>query len=248
MSHKQKDDSESFTIRPGLLNSPTQAYRRIVKSMIEISRSMTKLRLGVLALPVAIGVLAVALSAPARAAMDDGQPAASADRQPAPIAATAPPAPANSRPASPQPIPAQVAMAKSEPTTLPEVRKYCTNIAAAATEARFAWQTTKLNELEARLKGKIRELDAKEAELREWIDKRDAIQKEASEKLVGIYSKMRPETAASQISALDDDMAAAVLGQLGPRQASAIFNEIVPDRAAKLAGLIAGATPSDKKL
>ena len=43
-------------------------------------------------------------------------------------------------------------------------------------------------------------------------------------------------------------MAAAVLAQLNPRQASAIFNEIVPERAAKLAVLIAGvsATPEKK--
>ena len=60
---------------------------------------------------------------------------------------------------------------------------------------------------------------------------------------------MRPETAATQLSALDDDMAAAVLGQLTPGKASAIFNEIVPDRAAKLAGIIAGTNPTgDKKL
>ena len=55
------------------------------------------------------------------------------------------------------------------------------------------------------------------------------------------------QTLATQISALDDDMAAAVLAQLSPRQASAIFNEIVPDRAAKLAGLIAGTGPIEDK-
>lgn len=145
--------------------------------------------------------------------------------------------------------PLHAASADPATQTLPDVRKYCTNIATAATEARFAWQTSKLNELETHIKAKIKDLDAKESELREWMDKREALEKKASEKLVGIYSKMRPETAASQISALDDDMAAAVLSQLGPRQASAIFNEILPDRAAKLAGLIAGTMPSaDKKL
>jgi flagellar motility protein MotE (MotC chaperone) len=140
-----------------------------------------------------------------------------------------------------------VRAATSGPDSESEVRKYCTSLAATATEARFAWQTARINELEARLKAKIKELEAKEAQLHDWIEKRQAIEKKASEKLVGIYSKMRPETAATQLSALDDDMAAAVLAQLGPRQASAIFNEIVPERAAKLAGMIAGNLPADDK-
>lgn len=192
-----------------MLDSPTQAYRRIVRPMIEATRSTKKYQLWACAL-MAMTSLLVATVPRARAL------AASSD---------------------------------TEPTALPEVRKYCANIAAAATESRFAWQTTKLTELETRVKAKIKDLDAKETEIREWIEKREAIEKQASDKLVVIYSKMRPETAATQLSALDDDMAAAVLGQLSPGKASAIFNEIVPERAAKLAGIIAGTNPSaDKKL
>ena len=59
----------------------------------------------------------------------------------------------------------------------------------------------------------------------------------------------RPEAAATQIAGLDDDMAAAVLSQLNPGKASAIFNELVPERATKLAALIAAtpaATAADK--
>ena len=135
------------------------------------------------------------------------------------------------------------------PTT-PEVRTYCQNIAGAAADARFAWQTQKLEGLETRVKATIGELEAKTAELRAWVAKREEIERKAGEKLVGIYSKMRPETAATQIATLDDTMAAAVLGQLTPGKASAIFNEIVPERAAKLAALIAGITPpaDEKKL
>ena len=128
-----------------------------------------------------------------------------------------------------------------------DVKRYCTNIAKAASDARFAWQTERLNALEARIKARAADLDAKTATLRDWIGKRQALEKKAAEKLVGIYAKMRPDTAATQISELDDDMAAAVLGQLSPRQASAIFNEIVPERAGKLAALIAGTAPAGEK-
>ena len=133
-----------------------------------------------------------------------------------------------------------------EPAATPEITRYCTNIAAAASDARFAWQTGKLNELEIRIKARIQDLDTKQAELRGWIEKRDAMVKQANEKMVGIYSKMRPETAAAQISTLEDDMAATVLAQLPPRPASAIFNEIPADRASKLAALIAAGPNKDK--
>ena len=130
-----------------------------------------------------------------------------------------------------------------------DIHTYCTNIAVAASDARFAYQTNRLVEVEGRIKTRIAELDAKAAELRGWIERREAIQKKAAEKLVGIYAKMRPETAATQIGMLDDDMAAAVLAQLTPGKASAIFNEIVPERAGKLAAIIAGTAPTaDKKL
>ena len=137
------------------------------------------------------------------------------------------------------------------PTT-PEVRSYCQNIAGAAADARFAWQTKTLEAFDAKVTAKVADLDAKTAELKSWIGKRQEIERKAGEKLVGIYAKMRPETAASQIATLDDTMAAAVLGQLTPGKASAIFNEIVPERAAKLAALIAGINPppapDEKKL
>ena len=68
--------------------------------------------------------------------------------------------------------------------------------------------------------------------------------KHATEIIVGIYAHMRPEVAATQLSALDDATAAAVLAQLNARQASAILNEIAPDRAAHLVTTISGLMPA----
>ncbi len=129
-----------------------------------------------------------------------------------------------------------------------EIRRYCTNVAVAAGDARFAWQTAKLNELEARIKARVAELEARTGELRALTAKREALEKEAGAKLVGIYAKMRPETAATQIAGLDDDMAATVLAELPPQKSSAIFNEIVPERAARLATLIAGTASATASL
>ena len=152
-----------------------------------------------------------------------------------------------------KPVAASAAKADEPPQTEAQasVHRYCVNIAAAATDARFSWQSKKLVEVETRIKARIADLDAKQLELKAWLNRRDAVTKEAKETLVGIYAKMRPETAAAQIGALDDEMATAVLASLTARQASAIFNEITPpERAAKLASLLASpaVASNEKKL
>lgn len=157
------------------------------------------------------------------------------------------PAPAPVKPVAVPTAAAEAQMSDAQAS----VRKYCMNIAAAATDARFGWQSKKLLEVETRIKARIAELDAKQAELKAWLDRREQVAKEAKENLVGIYAKMKPEMAAAQIGALNDDTAAAVLAALTPRQASAIFNEMTPpDRAAKLAGLLGNpsAGANEKKL
>jgi flagellar motility protein MotE (MotC chaperone) len=58
---------------------------------------------------------------------------------------------------------------------------------------------------------------------------------------------MQPETAATQIAAMDDQMAAAILGKLKPGMAGAILNEMEAERASKLAVVLSGATSGEKK-
>ncbi len=69
----------------------------------------------------------------------------------------------------------------------------------------------------------------------------------ARDDLVAIYAKMEPESAARQLSALDDRTAAAILGKLKPSAAGAILGEMDAERASRLAGLLAGASPDEKK-
>jgi flagellar motility protein MotE (MotC chaperone) len=86
-----------------------------------------------------------------------------------------------------------------------------------------------------------RSLEKAEAAAREWIEKRQALLKTANDDLVAIYAKMQPENAARQIGAMDDRMAAAILGKLKPTAAGAILDEMEAERASRLAGLLAGA-------
>jgi len=43
---------------------------------------------------------------------------------------------------------------------------------------------------------KISELEAKEAEVRSWVEKREQLLAKAAESLTAIYAKMKPEAAA----------------------------------------------------
>lgn len=128
--------------------------------------------------------------------------------------------------------------AKVETETGDAAGRYCTNIATTAVEARIAWQIKRLNDLDALIKQRIAQLDAKEAEARDWVNKREEMLRRAADDVVAIYAKMQPEAAASQLKAMDDASAVAILSKLNPRAASAILNEMEAGRAAKLADLI----------
>jgi flagellar motility protein MotE (MotC chaperone) len=125
-----------------------------------------------------------------------------------------------------------------EPTAV----DYCANFADAANDARTAWQAANLKILQGELEAKIAELEARQAELQQWIVKRDAMLKKAGKELVDIYAKMDPEAAAQQLAQLDTGTATSVIRQLPPRGASAILNVMEAKQAAKLARAIANAT------
>ena len=129
----------------------------------------------------------------------------------------------------------------------PDAGRYCANVAPSIAEARIAWQTKRLAELDGQVRQRIAELEKAEASARQWIVRRDDLMRAARDDLVAIYSKMEPESAARQLAALDDRMAAAILSKLKPGAAGAILGEMEADRASRLATLLAGVNPEGKK-
>lgn len=127
------------------------------------------------------------------------------------------------------------------------VARYCANVAPVAAEARIAWQTRRLTELEAQIKQRIAELEKKEAEAREWVTKRETLMNSASDDVVAIYGKMEPEAAAAQLASMDEAMAVAILGKLSTHAASAILNEMEATKAGRLTGVMSGAAAAEKK-
>jgi len=131
-----------------------------------------------------------------------------------------------------------------------EASRFCANVAPSIAEARIAWQTKRLSELDAQVKQRIADLETAETSVKEWVAKRDAMLKAASDDLAAIYAKMQPETAAVQIGAMDDAMAAALglsLARIKPSAAGAILDEMEAERASRLAAFLSGASGGEKK-
>ena len=127
-----------------------------------------------------------------------------------------------------------------------EIAKFCTNFAPTAAEARIAYQTKRLNELEARVRAEVEALEKREASAREWVSKRDAMFKAASDDVVAVYAKMSAEAAAGQIATMDETLAAGILAKLKPPVASAILAEMDADHAGRLTTLMSGADTERK--
>lgn len=127
------------------------------------------------------------------------------------------------------------------------VENFCGAVAASAASARLAWQEQRIRTLEADLLVKTAELDVKAAEVRQWVQKREQLLAKASDNLTAIYAKMKPEAAAAEMQAMDDEEAAALLAKLKPAVAGAVMSEMDPARAARLGELLSAARSDEKK-
>ncbi len=143
---------------------------------------------------------------------------------------------------------------KPKPPPLPSekagdsgVARYCTNVAPLAAEARIAWESRRLDEIDAQVKQRIADLEKTEADARDWVGKRQTMLNAASDDVVAIYTKMDAEAAAAQLAAMDEPVAVAILAKLKTNAASAILDVMDAARAAKLTGLILASQSPEKK-
>lgn len=150
------------------------------------------------------------------------------------------PVPVPVRPAKPGSVAAAKPLPQAAAAPDSEIALFCSNVADSAVDARLAWQLKELEKAESLLRERIAEVEAKRAEYEKWMALRDDFLKKAEASVVEIYSRMKPEAAATQIAGMADETAAAVLAKLSPRSSSAIFNEMDTARAAHLADLLGG--------
>ena len=90
------------------------------------------------------------------------------------------------------PAAATAAIETGSTTKAPRAEEYCTNIADAAADARFAWQKKVLTDLEQEIAKRITQLEEKAAEYRKWLARRDEFSQKANDTLLRIYTRMRP--------------------------------------------------------
>ena len=122
-----------------------------------------------------------------------------------------------------------------------EIQRFCSNIADAARDRRYALQAEELKQLQAGIDERMKALDAKKAEYEEWLKRREVFLARAEDGVVKIFAGMKPDAAAERLAIVNADLAAAILMKLDSRKASVILNEMDQKAAATLTGIMASA-------
>ncbi|WP_245456408.1 MotE family protein [Mesorhizobium sp. M2A.F.Ca.ET.043.05.1.1] len=139
--------------------------------------------------------------------------------------------------ASAQPVGLAVGKAPDES----EVQRFCSNIADAARDRRYALQAEELKQLQAGIDERMKALEAKKAEYEEWLKRREVFLARAEDGVVKIYAGMKPDAAAERLAMVNAELAAAILMKLDSRKAGVILNEMDQKAAATLTGIMASA-------
>jgi flagellar motility protein MotE (MotC chaperone) len=123
-----------------------------------------------------------------------------------------------------------------------EVERFCSNIADAARDRRYAMQARELEALKAEIDERMKALDTKRLDYERWLKRRDDFLAKAEDNVVKIYAKMKPDAAAERLAEVKIELAAGILMKLDPRQASTILNEMDSKAAATITGVMASAS------
>lgn len=142
--------------------------------------------------------------------------------------------------------PGALAQQAPPPSLEDEIRAFCGNIADAARDQRYLLQKKELEELQAEVDERIRQLEEGSAKYQEWLKKREDFMQVADTQLVEIYKNMAPDSAAAQLEIVKPGIAAAIVMKLSPRLASAILNEMDTKKAAALTTIIAAAAAPEQ--
>lgn len=138
-------------------------------------------------------------------------------------------------PAAPQQLAREKAPDQSE------IERFCSNIADAARDRRYALQADELKQLQAGIDQRMKALDEKKAEYEQWLKRREVFLARAEDGVVKIYAGMKPDAAAERLAIVNADLAAAILMKLDSRKAGVILNEMDQKAAATLTGIMASA-------
>ena len=143
-----------------------------------------------------------------------------------------------SGPAATQSIVAAAAPSDGSET---EVERFCSNIADAARDRRYALQAQELETLQKDIDQRMKLLEEKRAEYEEWLKRRDDFLSKAEDNVVKINAAMKPDAAAERLAEVNINVAAGIMMKLDSRKAGVILNEMDRKAAAALTGIMASA-------
>ncbi|HTV71650.1 MAG TPA: MotE family protein [Rhizobiaceae bacterium] len=129
-----------------------------------------------------------------------------------------------------------------DPAKQSEIQRFCSNIADAARDRRYALQAAELKELQAEIDKRMALLEEKRAEYEGWLKRREEFLDKAEDNIVQIYSRMKPDAAAERLEVLRAELAAGILMKLDSRKAGTILNEMDSKAAATLTTIMVSAT------
>ncbi|RUO98714.1 hypothetical protein [Hyphomicrobium sp.] len=129
---------------------------------------------------------------------------------------------------------------ESSAPPLSPAQQYCSNIVDATSAAQIAQQTKNLDKARKEIDDRIALLNAKAEVLQKWMKLREDFTARATDSLVQIYSKMKADSAAAQLAAMDEMTSAAIISKLAPKVSSPIMAEMAVEKAARLSAVIAG--------
>ncbi len=106
--------------------------------------------------------------------------------------------------------------------------------ALKAKEDELARKERSLRTLEKNLDKKLADLNGLEARLKKMIAEADVLKDKKIKHLVGVYTAMKPKSAALVIESLDKDLAVKILSGMRGRNAGEILGFVNPKKAANL--------------
>ena len=107
-------------------------------------------------------------------------------------------------------------------------------------ERRLAQLEEELQNQKVEIERQLKEMQEMRRNISSKLDKKVTADKESVDKLVGVYSNMKPQNAAVILSQINEELAVKVLGKMKKQNAAEILNYLEPQKAQDLSEKFTG--------
>ncbi len=135
-------------------------------------------------------------------------------------------------------LPQHLQLSKEEATVSDEAA-YCDAIVDQAREMRYSAREEELQTMQSELERGLELMERKKTEFEKWVQRREEFATRASEALIAIYERMRPDAAAERLMIVDPMLASSILLKMPPAKSGTILNEMEAKKAAGITAIMA---------